>query len=127
MNQSSFINYNFENSFTNQASNNKNNYINLLYNVSYHWQTKKEWDYSLSFRKQIQRPNYSSLNPFKSISSDLIYFSGESQIVPAKLYSFNYFWSKIFHYIIMVFHVFIFTKHFNKSNNMCMYYYAMCN
>lgn len=88
--ESSFINYNFENSLTNQDYSNKNNYINLLYNVSYNWQTKKEWDYSLSFRKQIQRPNYSSLNPFKSISSDVIYFSGESQIVPAKLYSFNF-------------------------------------
>jgi hypothetical protein len=88
--ESSFINYNFQNSLTNQTYSNKNNYTNLLYNVSYNWQTKKEWDYSLAFRKQIQRPNYSSLNPFKSISSDLIYFSGESQIVPAKLYSFNF-------------------------------------
>ena len=88
--ESTSINYNFENSLTNQAYSNKNNYTNLLYNVSYNWQTKKEWDYSLSFRKQIQRPNYSSLNPFKSISNDVIYFSGESQIAPAKLYSFNF-------------------------------------
>lgn len=88
--ESSLINYSFTNSIINETYTNNNKYVNLLYNISYNWQTKKEWDYSLSFRKQIQRPNYSSLNPFKSISSDVIYFSGESQIIPAKLYSLNF-------------------------------------
>ncbi len=92
--ESSFINYNFNNSLSNLTFSNSIKYTNLLYNINYNWQTKNERNFSLSFRKQIQRPNYSSLNPFRSINSDVIYFSGDSQINPSKLYTLTFETSK---------------------------------
>lgn len=88
--ESSFIDYEFSNSILNQVYSNSRNYTNLLFNASYNWTTKLEWNNGISLRSQIQRPNYNSLNPFKSISSDVIYFSGESQISPSKNYSLTY-------------------------------------
>ncbi len=52
--------------------------------------SNKEWHHSISFRKQIQRPNYSYLNPFQNINSDITYFSGDTEIVPSKIYSLSY-------------------------------------
>ena len=84
--ESSFIDYNFSNSLANQSYSDTLRYTNLLFNASYSWQTKKETYFTLAFRNQIQRPNYNSLNPFQLISSDVIYFSGDTQVQPAKLY-----------------------------------------
>lgn len=92
--ETTMINYAYSNDVANIYYNNKNNYISLLYNAAYNWTTKAERTNSLAFRKQIQRPNYSYLNPFQSISSDVTYFSGDSKINPAKIYSLSYETSK---------------------------------
>lgn len=84
--ESSFIDYVFTNSDSISSYSNNNKYTNLMFNVSYNWTNKSQWNNSLSFKKQIQRPNYSFLNPFNSISSDVIYSSGDFNINPTKTY-----------------------------------------
>lgn len=66
---------------------NKDRYTSLLYNASYNWTTEAKRMNTIAFRKQIQRPNYSYLNPFQSISNNITYFSGDSNVEPAKYYS----------------------------------------
>lgn len=89
--ESSFIDYSFSDSniITPLLSENLK-YSNLLYNINYMYSSNKEWHHSIAFRKQIQRPNYSFLNPFQNINSDVIYFSGDTEIVPSKIYSMSY-------------------------------------
>lgn len=68
----------------------KKDYTNLLYDVSYNWTSSGNWEHNISFRKQIIRPNYGSLNPFKTIDKDISTSSGDSEIVPAKIYGLNF-------------------------------------
>lgn len=68
----------------------KKDYTNLLYDASYNWASSKGWEHNISFRKQIIRPNYGSLNPFKTIDKDISTSSGDSEIVPAKIYGLNF-------------------------------------
>lgn len=88
--ESSFIDYKFNDIVNSLSINDNLKYSNLLYNVSYMNSTEKDWHHSIAFRKQIQRPNYSYLNPFLNLNSDISYFSGDTKIKPAKLYSINY-------------------------------------
>jgi hypothetical protein len=89
--ESSFIDYNFLdfNNITASVSE-KLKYSNLLYNINYIYSSNKDWQNSIAFRKQIQRPNYSYLNPFQNINSDITYFSGDTEIVPSNVYSLSY-------------------------------------
>jgi hypothetical protein len=89
--ESSFIDYSFSdvNNIPPLLSE-KLKYSNLLYNINYMYSSNKEWHHSIAFRKQIQRPNYSYLNPFQNINSDITYFSGDTEIVPSKIYSLSY-------------------------------------
>ncbi len=84
--ESSFIDYTFTSFNSSSSYSNNLKYTNLLFNVNYNWITKSQWNNSLSLKKQIQRPNYSYLNPFKSVSSDVIYSSGDYNINPTKIY-----------------------------------------
>ncbi|VDH06582.1 outer membrane beta-barrel family protein [Bergeyella zoohelcum] len=49
----------------------KKDYTNLLYDMSYNWESGG-WQHNISFRKQIFRPNYGSLNPFKILVATLL-------------------------------------------------------
>lgn len=88
--ESSFINYEFSDTNDSVLLEDKLNYSNLLYKINYMYSSEKEWHHSIAFRKQIQRPNYSYLNPFLNLNSDITYFSGDTKIVPSKLFSLNY-------------------------------------
>lgn len=68
----------------------KKDYTNLLYDASYNWASSGNWEHNISFRKQIVRPNYGSLNPFKTIGEDINTSSGDSEIVPAKIYGLSF-------------------------------------
>lgn len=88
--ETSFIDYTFANSLINETLSNKTEYTNLLYNVSYNWVSSNKWNKSLAFRKQITRPNYDYLNPFKTVSSNVTMFAGNLNINPTKHYSLSY-------------------------------------
>ena len=88
--ETSFIDYTFSNSLINETVSNKTQYTNLLYNASYNWISSDKWNKSLAFRKQIIRPNYDYLNPFKTVSSDVTMFAGNLNINPTKHYSLSY-------------------------------------
>lgn len=89
--ESSFIDYSFSDiDIIPPLLSDKLKYSNLLYNINYMYSSNKEWQHSIAFRKQIQRPNYSFLNPFQNINSDVTYFSGDTEIVPSKVYSLSY-------------------------------------
>ena len=89
--ESSFIEYSFSdiNNITLSLSDNLK-YSNLLYNINYMYSSRMEWNHTIGFRKQIQRPNYSFLNPFQNINSDVTYFSGDTEIIPSKIYTLSY-------------------------------------
>lgn len=86
--ESSIIDYSFFNAQLNKNIVNKINYTDILYNVNYNW--FKKWYNAISFRKQISRPNYSYLNPFKSANSDITLFGGNINVSPMKHYSLSY-------------------------------------
>ncbi|MDO4727505.1 MAG: outer membrane beta-barrel protein [Bacteroidota bacterium] len=66
-------------------------YTNLLYNIHYNWyNVDSERTHSLAFRKQIRRPNYAYLNPFKSIDQGIIYSAGDYSLTTQKTYSVSY-------------------------------------
>lgn len=89
--ESSFIDYSFSDiNNTPSLLSEKLKYSNLFYNINYKYSLNKEWHHSIAFRKQIQRPNYSYLNPFQNINSVVTYFSGDTEIVPSKIYSLSY-------------------------------------
>lgn len=89
--ESSFIDYRFSDHNNIPPSlSEKLKYSNLLYNINYTYSSNEDWHHSIAFRKQIQRPNYSYLNPFQNINSDIKYFSGDTEIVPSKIYSLSY-------------------------------------
>lgn len=92
--ESTFVDYTFSNTSVNEMLSKKSEYTNVLFNVNYNWISKKEWYKNVSCRKQITRPNYSYLNPFKTIDSDVVLFKGDLDIVPAKHYSLSYEWYK---------------------------------
>ena len=88
--ESTFVTYTFGNSSLNEVLSNKSKYTNMLFNVNYNWMSNNEWYKNLSFRKQITRPNYSYLNPFKTIESDVVLFKGDLDIIPEKHYSLSH-------------------------------------
>ncbi|MDO5615430.1 MAG: outer membrane beta-barrel protein [Cruoricaptor ignavus] len=85
--ETTMIDYSFKGNNLEYAR--KKDYTNLLYDVSYNW-ASGSWEHNISFRKQIIRPNYGSLNPFRTIGDDITYTSGDSEIAPAKIYGLNY-------------------------------------
>ncbi len=92
--ETSFIDYKFSNSLINETLINKTQYTNLLYNASYNWISSNKWNKSLAFRKQITRPNYDYLNPFKTVSSNVTMFAGNLKVNPTKHYSLSYEFAK---------------------------------
>lgn len=82
--ESSFIDYEFTSASGEESFSDNLQYTNLLYNVEYNWATPENRYYNLAFRKQVRRPNYSYLNPFQSIESDIIYASGDTSLNPAR-------------------------------------------
>lgn len=88
--ESSFINFDFLDNTGQSALKRDFNFTNLLYNLSYSYASEKEYYHSFSFRKQIQRPNYSYLNPFLNINTDITFFSGNTNINPSKDYTLSY-------------------------------------
>lgn len=87
--ESTFADYSFKNSALNQEFSDTKNYTNLLYNIGYYWNNEKSY-HSLAFRKTISRPNYSYINPFQSISEDIIYTAGDKDIKPSLNYELSY-------------------------------------
>ncbi|ADQ82325.1 outer membrane beta-barrel protein [Riemerella anatipestifer] len=85
--ETSYIDYTFTEGT--KSYHNKNDYTNLLYDISYNW-SSGSWDNNLTFRKQIFRPNYNYLNPFQRVSTDVTYTSGDSEIVPTKFFTLSY-------------------------------------
>lgn len=86
--ESSYINYSFKEGI--KEYQNRKDYTNLLYDVSYNWTSSGKWDNNITFRKQIFRPNYNYLNPFQRVSSDITYESGDSDINPTKFFALGY-------------------------------------
>lgn len=87
--ESTFSDYSFNNSLVSQSIKDKQEYTNLMYNLGFYWNNEKVFQ-SISFRKQISRPNYSYLNPFRSLSEDITQQTGDLDIKPALQYSLNY-------------------------------------
>lgn len=85
--ESSFIDYGFTAPFGNESFSDSQEYTNFLYNIEYNWSTPGKRFYNLAFRKQVRRPNYSYLNPFQAIDSNIIYSSGDTSLEPAKYYT----------------------------------------
>ena len=86
--ETSYINYSFREGI--KEYQNKKDYTNLLYDVSYNWTSSGKWENNITFRKQIFRPNYNYLNPFKRVGSDITYESGDSDINPTKFFAVSY-------------------------------------
>lgn len=89
--ESSFIKYDYTNPITEESYHNKPEYTNILYSADYNWTNKKERYFNLAFRKTIDRPDYSALNPFQEISDNLIYSSGDTRLDPAQFYSLDFY------------------------------------
>ena len=87
--ESTFSDYSFKNSLIDREFSKNQKYTNLLYNIGYYWNNEKVYQ-SLAFRKQISRPNYAYINPFKNIGSDITQSAGDMDITPALHYSLNY-------------------------------------
>ena len=62
---------------------------NLFYRLSYNWISKNKWNNSINLDNNIIRPNYSYLNPFLIKGSDVIANSGNSKVVPTRVYNFG--------------------------------------
>lgn len=89
--ENSFIDYSFSNILKGETTSNDLTYSNLLYNISYNWYSVSSgWFGALAFRKQISRPNYSYLNPFQSINTDVTLFAGDLGMIPQKAHSLLY-------------------------------------
>ena len=86
--ESSYIDYFFKEGM--KEYQNKKDYTNLLYDISYNWTSSGKWENNITFRKQIFRPNYNYLNPFQQVSSDITYESGDSDINPTKFFLLGY-------------------------------------
>lgn len=89
--ESSFIDYKFAAPSGGKSFSDRLDYTNLLYNIGYNWSTEGKRYYNLTFKKQIQRPNYSYLNPYRTIESDIIYSSGDTSLDPTKLYYLSFY------------------------------------
>src|SRR5690606_8002780 len=87
--ESTFSDYTFENNILAQKVQDKQNYTNLLFNAGYYWNNEKTYQ-SIAIRKQISRPNYSYINPFRSLNEDITQSTGDQDIKPAQQYSLNY-------------------------------------
>lgn len=87
--ESTFSDYTFENNVLAQKVQDKQNYTNLLFNAGYYWNNEKMYQ-SIAVRKQISRPNYSYINPFRSLNEDITQSTGDQDIKPAQQYSLNY-------------------------------------
>lgn len=87
--ESTFSDFTFENNILDKKILEKQNYTNLLFNAGYYWNNKKTYQ-SIALRKQISRPNYSYINPFRSLNEDITQSTGDLDIKPAQQYSLNY-------------------------------------
>jgi len=89
--ESSKIDYHFNALTTDDSFTDHLRYTNLLYNVQYSWATKNYRFYNLAFRKTIERPDYSALNPFQQISSDITYTTGDTNLDPAQYHTLDFY------------------------------------
>lgn len=89
--ETSFVDYHFDAPSGKKTKTGKETYTNWLYNVSYNWTSTENDYYSLAFRKQVKRPDYSAINPFQMIGSDVIYTVGDTQLDPAKIYMLSFY------------------------------------
>ncbi|PJR03565.1 outer membrane beta-barrel protein [Avrilella dinanensis] len=87
--ESTFSDYAFENNMLDKRLEDKQNYTNLLFNAGYYWNNENTYQ-SIAVRKQISRPNYAYINPFRSLNEDITQSAGDQDIVPALQYSLNY-------------------------------------
>ncbi len=87
--ESTFSDYTFENNILNQKLHDKQTYTNLLFNLGYFWNNEKTHQ-SLALRKQISRPNYGNINPFRSFNNDITQNTGDQDIKPMLSYSLSY-------------------------------------
>lgn len=89
--ENSKIDYHFNALTTDDSFEDHLRYTNLLYNVQYSWATKNYRFYNLAFRKTIERPDYSALNPFQQISNDITYTTGDTNLNPAQYHSLDFY------------------------------------
>ncbi len=87
--ESTFSDYTFENNILNQKLHDKQTYTNLLFNLGYFWNNEKTY-HSLALRKQISRPDYGNINPFRSFNNDITQNTGDQDIKPMLSYSLSY-------------------------------------
>ena len=87
--ESTFSDYSFKNNLIEGEFSGNQEYTNFLYNIGYYWNNEKLYQ-SLSFRKQISRPNYAYINPFRNLGGDITQSAGDMNITPALHYSLNY-------------------------------------
>lgn len=89
--ESTAVLFEYENLLNHTQYKDRLNYTNLLYNINYNWyDVEAERTYSLAFRKEICRPNYSYLNPFKSIDEGITYQAGDYFLTTEKRYQLSF-------------------------------------
>ncbi len=64
------------------------NYLNLFPSAGLNWNAAKDHAFSVSYTRRIDRPDYSSLNPFVSVIDPYTYYVGNIALIP--VYSNNY-------------------------------------
>ena len=85
------------------------NYFSLFPSLTLNMKTGKMDNLSMSYTYRISRPDYNSLNPFLSKSSDYMYSSGNPYLDPA--YTHNFSLNYAFHYIVFL------TAGYSYTNN----------
>lgn len=78
--ETAHIDYHFDSPSNNESFTGTPRYTDLLFNAEYSWSTENQRFYNFAFRKTVDRPNYSYLNPFQRIENDLIFASGDTQL-----------------------------------------------
>lgn len=89
--ETSVIDYRFDSPANDESFTGHPRYTDLLFNADYNWASKNNRVFNISFRKSIERPNYSYLNPFQEISSDVIYSSGDTRLNRSREYSLSFY------------------------------------
>ncbi len=93
--ESSIIDYTFTALNTTDSYSDSPRYTNLMYNAQYSWFTPSNNRlYNIAFRKMIQRPNYSALNPFLELSGDGTYNTGDTRLDPQLFYNLMFYTHK---------------------------------
>lgn len=88
--ENSLIDYGLETPNPDEAYHKKPRFTHLLYSAGYDWATTSGRQYNLTFRKSLQRPEYSALNPFQEIAKNITYFLGDTDLKPAQHYGLSF-------------------------------------